>query len=83
VARFSSFLRNPLSFLFVRSTKEERVARYVILEHQRGRRLEEIVKDPYIRNRVSERELARILDRPEVVGALGRGAVSDAQQQLT
>jgi hypothetical protein len=83
VARFSSFLRNPFSFLFVRSSKEERVARYVILEHERGRRLEEIVEDPYIRNRVTERELARILDRPEVVEALGRAAVTDAQQQLT
>jgi hypothetical protein len=83
VARLSSFLRNPFSFLFVRSKKEERVAQYVIREHQRGRRLEEILKDPYIRNRVSERELARILERPEVVGALGRGAVTDAQQQLT
>jgi hypothetical protein len=83
VARLSNFLRNPFSFLFVRSSKEERIAAYVIREHERGRRLDEVVDDPYIRNRASDRELARILERPEVVAALGRAAVTDAQQQLT
>jgi hypothetical protein len=82
VVRFRSFVRNPFSFLFARSSKEERICAYVIREHERGRRLDEIVEDPYIRNRASERELARILDRPEVVQAIGRSTVTQTQQQL-
>ncbi len=83
MARFRSLLRSPFSFLFAGSSKEERIAAYIIREHERGRRLSEIVEDPYIRNRATERELARMLERPEVVEALGRGAVSEAEQDLS
>jgi hypothetical protein len=82
MARFRSLLRSPFSFLFAGSSKEERIAAYVIREHERGRRLSEIVEDPYIRNRATERELARMLERPEVVEALGRAAVTEAEQDL-
>ena len=34
--KLSSVLRNPFSFLFARSSQEERVAAYVIREHERG-----------------------------------------------
>jgi hypothetical protein len=44
----------------------------VLREHARGRRLDEILEDPYIRNRTTIAERARLLDRPEVVAALGR-----------
>jgi hypothetical protein len=83
VLRFRSFVRNPFSFLFSGSSKEEHLATYLIREHDRGRPLREIVNDPYIRNRATERELARILDRPEVVEALGRATVSQAKQSLS
>jgi len=59
VVRFSSFLRNPFSFLFAGSSKDQRIAAYLIREHDRGRRLDEIVEDPYVRNRVTPAELAR------------------------
>ena len=80
--RFRSFVRNPFSFLFAGSSKEERLAAYIIREHDRGRSLSEILDDPYIRNRATEREVARLLDRPEVIEALGRGTVSEAQNEL-
>ena len=83
MARFRSLLRSPLSFLFAGSSKEERIAAYIIREHERGRRLSEIVEDPYIRNRATERELARLLERPEVVEALGRAAVAETKQELS
>jgi hypothetical protein len=83
VGRLTSFLGNPFSFLFARPSKEERIAAYVIREHDRGRRLDEIVEDAYIRNRVTHRELARLLERPEVIEALGHETVTDAQRQLT
>jgi hypothetical protein len=82
VVKLGAFLQNPFSFLFTRSSKEERIAAYVIREHDRGRRLDEIVDDPYIRNRLTERELARLLERPEIVQALGHAAVTETQQQL-
>lgn len=81
--RFRSFLRNPFSFLFAGSSKEERIAAYVIREHDRGRRLNEVLDDPYVRNRESEAEIARLLDRPEVVEALGRATVSEAKGELS
>ena len=80
--RFRSFVRNPFSFLFAGSSKEERIAAYVIREHDRGRSLSEILDDPYIRNRATEREVARLLDRPEVIEALGHATVSETQNDL-
>jgi hypothetical protein len=82
VVRFSSFVRNPFSFLFAGSSKEQRIAAYVIREHDRGRRLDEIVEDPYVRNRVTPAELARLLERPEVIEALGHTTVAEAQGRL-
>jgi hypothetical protein len=83
VARLSGFLRNPFSFLFAGSAKEERIAAYVIREHERGRPLSEILEDPYVRNRYSKDELARMLERPEVVRALGKTVVETQQERLS
>jgi hypothetical protein len=83
VVRLSSFLRNPFSFLFARSGKEERLAAYVIREHERGRSLAEILEDPYIRNRATPNEVARILDRPEVIRALGEATVETERERRT
>jgi hypothetical protein len=82
VVRLSAFLRNPFSFLFTRSGKEERVATYVIREHERGRPLHDILEDPYVRNRCNDRELARMLDRPEVVHALGESITAEHRERL-
>ncbi len=43
-ARLGAFLRNPFSFLFARSSQEDRLATYVIREHERGRPLDEILE---------------------------------------
>jgi len=68
----TTFLRNPFSFLFADTRNEDRVAVYLIREHRRGRPLEEVVHDPYVRNRLSEGAVERLLERPELVRALGR-----------
>lgn len=83
MVQLSSFLRNPFSFLFARSSKEERVAAYVIREHERGRPLSEILDDPYIRNRCTPQEQARLLDRPEIVRALGESVVAPEREART
>ena len=75
MGRLSNLFRNPFSFLGARSAKEERLAAYVIREHDRGRPLAEILDDPYIRNRATDQERARILDRPEVVRAVGEDVI--------
>jgi hypothetical protein len=82
-SRLTSFLRNPFSFLFARSSQEERLAAYVIREHERGRSLDDVLQDPYVRNRASDQEVARLLDRPEVIHALGEGTVAPARDRLS
>jgi hypothetical protein len=79
----SRLLRNPFTFLSTRSSKEERLSAYVIREHERGRPLAEILDDPYVRNRATPQELARLLDRPEVIHALGATNVAFEQERLT
>ena len=76
MSRLASFFRNPFSFLFAKSSHEDRVVAYVIREHERGRALAEILEDPYVRNRTTPLERERLLDRPEVVRALGDDVVT-------
>lgn len=47
------------------------MAEYVIREHRRGRPLADILDDNYVTNRCSTEQIKRLLDRPEVVHALG------------
>ena len=64
--------KDLFSFLFQRSGAEERVAQYVVREHQRGRALAEILEDKYVVNRLpSPAQRARLLDRPEILHAVG------------
>ncbi len=83
MGRLADIFRNPFSFLFTRSSQEDRLATYVIREHQRGRALEDILEDPYVRNRAQPQEIARLLDRPEVIRAVGEGTVVAEQQKLS
>ncbi|MDX6409641.1 MAG: hypothetical protein QOE13_2712 [Gaiellaceae bacterium] len=80
--RLSSLLRSPFSFLFARSGPEERVAAYVIREHGRGRSLSEIMEDRYVQNRLSPQQRLRLLDRPELIQALGDETVEDTRRDL-
>lgn len=68
------------SFLFERSSGEERVAQYVVREHDRGRSLHEILEDKYVVNRLKTPEQrARLLDRPEIMQAVGGDMVEAAK----
>jgi hypothetical protein len=82
VATLGSLLLRPFSFLFSRSGAEERVTAYVLREHDRGRPLAEILEDPYVRNRLTPQQRARLLDRPELVHALGDDVIEDVRAQL-
>ena len=75
-------LRDLFKNLFARSQKDDLVAQYVIREHQRGRPLSEILEDRYVQNRLSKDQVSRLLDRPEVVRALGETTVESAKAQV-
>jgi hypothetical protein len=77
-----AWFRNPFSFLFQRSTNEDRVAAYVIREHARGRALAEIMEDRYIQNRLTPEAQRRLLDRPEMIHAIGHREREAAQAQV-
>ena len=80
--KLASLIRNPFAFLFTRSTQEERVAAYVIREHERGRSLAEILDDPYVRNRLTPQQRSRLLDRPDVIRAIGDDIVESARDTI-
>jgi hypothetical protein len=82
VGAIARFLRGLFSFLGATSTREERIAAYVIREHERGRSLNEILDDPYVRNRCSPQEIARLLDRPDVLKAIGDDMAEAAKASL-
>ena len=77
-------LKDIFSSLFQRSSGEERVAQYVIREHDRGRSLAEIMEDRYILNRLdSPEKRARLLDRPEIIQAVGSDMAEAAKASVT
>lgn len=78
MGRFDS-LRGAFSFLWTSSRREQAVAEYVLREHHRGRSLHDILEDPYVTNRCSHEEIDRLLERPEVVHAIGEDMVSSAR----
>lgn len=69
--------RNPFGSLFATSRREQYLERYVLREYARGRSLQEVLDDPYIQNRTTPAERARLLERPEVVAALGEQALAE------
>jgi hypothetical protein len=75
--------KDLFSFLFQRSAQEERVAQYVVREHDRGRPLHEILDDKYVVNRLpSPDQRARLLDRPEIIHAVGADKLESAKTSL-
>jgi hypothetical protein len=62
---------------------ENRVAQYVIREHHRGRDLAAILEDPYVKNRCTGHQIDRLLDRPELVHAIGEDTIGRARTERT
>jgi hypothetical protein len=77
-------LKDIFSSLFQKSSGEDRVAQYVIREHDRGRPLSEILEDRYVQNRLqSTEQRARLLDRPEIVRAVGSDTAEAAKASVS
>jgi hypothetical protein len=83
VGAIGRFFRGVFSFTGSRSSQEERVAAYLIREHDRGRSIQEILDDPYVRNRASPQEIERVLERPDVIRSIGDDTAQAARNALT
>ena len=75
-------LKSAFSFLSSRTQSEERIAQYVIREHHRGRPLQDILEDHYVTNRLSAEQTKRLLDRPDMLHALGENLVNETKSTL-
>lgn len=49
---------------------EDRIVEYVLREVRNGRRLADALCDPYVKNRLSEDKVAKVLENPEVIAAI-------------
>ncbi|MDX6630691.1 MAG: hypothetical protein QOH00_2937 [Gaiellales bacterium] len=47
-----------------------------------GRPLAEVMADPYITNRAGQVDTRRLLDRPEVIAAVGDDVLDDLRSKL-
>ena len=63
-------------------TKMDSLAAYVIREHRSGRPLDEILDDPYLKNRATDEQRLRILERPDVIRAVGEDVANMAAEQV-
>lgn len=76
-AMAARFRGNLFASMFVRSRREQYLAEYVIRECSRGKSLDEVLNDPYIRNRTNAEQRSRLLDRPDVVARVGENALEE------
>lgn len=49
---------------------EERVMNYIVREVHQGRKLSEVIADPYVENRVDKDQLGKLLENKEVIEAV-------------
>ena len=63
-------------------SKEDALAAYVVREHRQGRSLEDILDDPYLKNRATDEQRLRLLERPEVIRAVGEDTAAVAAERV-
>ncbi len=63
-------------------SKEEALAAYIVREHRQGRSVDEILDDPYLKNRATEEQRIRLLERPEVIRAIGEDTAAMARERV-
>lgn len=61
---------------------EDALVRYVVREVSGGRPLAEVMQDAYITNRAGQVDARRLLDRPEVIDAVGDDVLEDLRAKL-
>ena len=63
-------------------TKMDSLAAYVIREHRSGRALQEILEDPYLKNRATDEQRLKLLERPDVIRAVGEDIANIAAEHV-
>ena len=63
-------------------TKMDSLAAYVLREYRAGRPLQEILDDPYLKNRATDEQRLRLLERPDVIRAVGEDVANMAAEQV-
>ena len=63
-------------------SKDEALGAYIIREHKSGRSVTEIMDDPYLKNRTTDEQRLRLLERPEVIRAIGENTAAEARESL-
>jgi hypothetical protein len=58
------------------------MVRYVIREIAADRPLADVMRDAYITNRASRVDARRLLDRPEIIAAVGDDVAADLRGKL-
>jgi hypothetical protein len=74
--------RTPFYFLGRRPYREAELIAYLRREHRRGRRLDEILNDPYVDRCGGQAVLRAVFRRPGLIRSLGQD-VADAITQST
>ena len=63
-------------------SKEDSLAAYIVREHRSGRPLVEILDDPYLKNRATDEQRVRLLERPDVIRAVGEDIAATAAESV-
>jgi hypothetical protein len=66
----------------VMGATEDALVRYVVREVKANRPLAEVMQDPYITNRADKVDSRRLLDRPEVIAAVGDDVLAELRSKL-
>ncbi len=69
-------------FLRPSDATEDWLARYLVTEAQRGRRVSDVLQDPAVLRHCDAATRARVLDRSEVVEALAETAVALVREEI-
>jgi hypothetical protein len=63
-------------------SKDDALAAYIVREHRAGRSLEDILDDPYLKNRATDAQRLRLLERAEIIRAVGEDTAAVAAQHV-
>jgi hypothetical protein len=63
-------------------SKADALTSYIVREHRQGRSLEDILDDPYLKNRATDEQRLRLLEQPEVIRAVGEDTAATAAEHV-